>query len=173
MPTNLHALVSKKSTSFVRTTLFLLAFVLAIAPCKSQTIAAAADKYPSDTRPVQATNEFASLNPGYKQRAGLSYEKEYLPTAVDQLAKCVNLEPPQKKITTQILRSFIYDFLTVKVRDNGQVTPDHLKAAITAMDEKFANELSKEQFDAYTQWRDDIGGGNALGFLMHGSGRAQ
>ena len=122
-------------------------------------------KYSADTRPIEPANEFAKLNPGYKQRVGLFYEKEYLPPASEQLAERLKLEPQQKQIATEILRCFIYDFLTAKVRDNGRITLEHLKATIAAMDAKFTNELPKGQFEVYTQWRNDNGGGNAIAFL--------
>ncbi len=122
-------------------------------------------KYPADMRPVEPTNEFARLNPDYKRRVGLFYEKEYLPTALDQLSERLKFEPKQKQIAAEILRSFIYDLLTAKIRDNGRITVEHLKAAVAAMDAKFSTEIPKNQFEAYIQWRNDVGGGNAMGFL--------
>ena len=136
-----------------------------VAWCDAHASEEAPIKYPSDVRPVDPTSEFARLNPEYKRRVGLFYETEYLPTALDQLSERLKFEPKQKKIAAEILRSFIYDLLTAKIRDNGQITVEHLKAAIAAMDAKFSSEIPKNQFKAYIQWRDDVGGGNAMGFL--------
>lgn len=127
----------------------------------------AAKRYPANTAPVEVDNAFARQNPGYKERAGKFYEKEYLDKAVEQLAEWASLSEEQVPVAQAILRAYIYDWLDAYVRGGGVVAPGQLERALSAMDERFQGELRDPQYEKYLKWRKEpTGAHNALRFLM-------
>ncbi|HUT35407.1 MAG TPA: carbon-nitrogen hydrolase family protein [Planctomycetota bacterium] len=124
-------------------------------------------RYPPNRGPVDVDNLFSRQNPGYKQRAGEFYEKEYLGKAVEQLAEAVGLAEEQLPFAKAILRAYIYEWLDACVRGGGAVAAEHLERALAAMDERCQGELKDDQYPKYLEWRKDrTGARNALAFLM-------
>jgi hypothetical protein len=116
----------------------------------------------------RSDNAFARANPGYKERAGAFYEKEYLGKALDQLATAAELTVEQKMVARKILRTFIDDWLENYVTGNGHISRENLARCLALMDERFQDELSQAGHKAYLAWRkDETGGNNALAFLMN------
>jgi hypothetical protein len=154
--------------------LSLLGVVLAVS-CLSASAAAeeVADKYPANLEPVEAINEFSRLNPSYKQRCGRFYEKAHLVKATEQLAELLKPSSEKTDYIRQILRAFIYDFLTFYMHDGGQISVDHHKTIVAAMDEKFRREFTPVQYEAYMVWRDNSDGSNSMAFLTMPRAEAQ
>ncbi|HUT61547.1 MAG TPA: hypothetical protein VNA25_27215 [Phycisphaerae bacterium] len=116
----------------------------------------------------RSDNAFARANPGYKERAGAFYEKEYLGKALDQLAKAAELTDERKTAARKILRTFIDDWLESYVSGGGHINSENLAHCLALMDERFQGELSQAGHKAYLAWRkDETGGSNALAFLMN------
>lgn len=114
-------------------------------------------------RPV---NDFTKANPGYKERAGTFYEKEYLGKALDQLATKITLTDDQKIAARKILKDFIADWLESYVNANGTMSEETLTHYLALMDEKFHSKLSPPDYETYLAWRKGTSGENALAFLM-------
>jgi len=124
--------------------------------------------YVANTAPVDADNAFAAANPGYKERAGLLYEREYLDAAVLGLAKHADLSVYHVPAAKAILRMYIYERLDAHVRGNGAVAGKEQRRLLGLMDERFQAELDdNERHAKYLEWRKDASGAhNSLRFLM-------
>ncbi len=112
-------------------------------------------------------NSFKAPNPGYRDWAGKFCEKQYLPMAVRQLAKAVELTDKQAATARKILRTFIYDYLDSYVEGGNKIAREDWARHIKAMDERFKGQLGPAQYKLYLKWRKDTrGADNALCFLM-------
>ena len=112
-------------------------------------------------------NSFKAPNPGYRDWAGKFCEKQYLPLAVRQLAKAVELTDKQAATARKILRTFIYDYLDSYIQGRGKIAREDWARHIKAMDERFRAQLSTAQYKLYLKWRKDTpGSGNAMCHLM-------
>lgn len=114
----------------------------------------------------KSDNTFLQENPGYQDRAGKYYEKEYLPKAMRQLAETVKLTEKQKAKAGKYLRSFICDWLGSFVKGGGKISRKDVARCLKLMDEKFHGELPRAGYQKYLAWRKGKEGENALGFLM-------
>lgn len=149
-------------------TLTSLGFSLALAAAIAIGGPSASQPTSSEATTDMADNAFAKANPGYKERAGGFYEKEYLGRALDQLATAAELTDEQKAAARTILTAFIYDWLESYVGGNGHISMVNLSRCLALMDERFQGELSQAGHRAYLAWRkDETGGKNALAFLMN------
>jgi hypothetical protein len=147
---------------------FGLALALAAATAIGGPTASQPTSSEADATTEKADNPFAEANPGYKERAGKFYEKEYLGRALDQLATAAELTDEQKVAARRILTAFIYDWLESYVGGNGHISIESLSCCLALMDERFEGELSRGGHKAYLAWRkDETGGKNALAFLMN------
>jgi hypothetical protein len=137
---------------------------------RSQTARASAQPAASEVQAHSdtASDAFAKNNPGYAERAGAFYEKEYLGKALNQLGAVVQLTDEQKLATRKILRAFVTDCLESYASGGGQISKEDLERCLATMDAKFKGELPQAGYEAYLAWRkDETGGSNALAFLMN------
>jgi hypothetical protein len=135
---------------------------------RAQTNVAVQPRTNAQAETLEPDNAFASNNPGYAERAGAFYEKEYLGKALDQLGAVVPLTDEQKLATRKILRAFVTDWLESYVSGDGHISNEDRERCLATMDAKFKGELSQAGYEAYLAWRkDETGGSNALAFLMN------
>ena len=117
--------------------------------------------------PTDPARAFREANPGYAERAGAFYAKEYLPEAVDQLAGAVDAGSELAATLREILRGFIADWLDGYVEGGGNIDGAMLAATLERMDERMLAVLERGQFDRYWKWRiGEAKVGNALAFLI-------
>jgi hypothetical protein len=112
-------------------------------------------------------DQFAKENPGYAERAGGFYEKEYLGKALDQFAAFASPTRQELEAVQKELRRFIYNFLEALVADEDCLTPEHHRDCLARLDEAVRPLLSEAKYQKFIEWRsDETGATNAMAFLF-------
>jgi hypothetical protein len=119
--------------------------------------------------PNQTANRFLRDNPGYRDRAGTFYEKEYLPGAAAGLAKTVRHSRMSEPAAQRALRAFIYDWLDAYIAGGGTVQPEEQARLLQRLDDRIRDALCDDNaYRRYRSWRLTAqGDDNPLAFLMH------
>lgn len=124
--------------------------------------------YTVNVEAVDIQIKYNTRDPYYKQRTGSFYETDYLGFSAKRLFDLTDLEPRKRVGAPQIIRSFIYDWLNYKVRDDGNITQEHHDNCVNLMNSRFKQLLTPIQYKIYEVWRDDkTGEANTLHFLIH------
>jgi hypothetical protein len=109
---------------------------------------------------------FRRCNPGYVERAGRGYEKDYLTKAVAQLAEAAELGRDERQLAEAYLKTFIYEWLEARVEYGPEEgIKARMPGLLARLDERFRSVLDERRFAAYLQWRAPSNR-NALGFLF-------
>ena len=110
---------------------------------------------------------FRELNPGYRERAGRSYEESNLEPASASLAKVVDVPGFTVADAAVVLKAVIYDFLDVVVETGGEMSRAAHGAVLAKADAAMKKRLGDEAaFGRWKQWRDSADRGlNPLAFL--------
>ncbi len=114
-------------------------------------------------------NRFQELNPGYRERAGASYEKQYLPGAATSLWRAVKLERFTEEEAAKSLRRFIYDWLDAYVEGGGAMSRSAHAGVLKRADDRMRQSFDDESaFKRWIAWRSEpTGRDNPLAFIMH------
>ena len=115
----------------------------------------------------QARTRFLQSNPGYRDRAGTFYEKEYLPHAAGALSRAANQPRLTEKEAARLLRLFLYEWLEAYIDGGGAIsTTDHARV-LKKLDERMRSALDDNNaFARYLDWRQSQGNDNPLAFLI-------
>jgi hypothetical protein len=118
---------------------------------------------------AEAADAFRAANPGYIERAGNFYRKDYLPGAVANLVEAVDHPRFTQEDATALLDELIDDFLHAYVAGGGRVAYDTHQQMIEDMDAAVMNRVDdRPAFERYRAWRKTRDRGvNPLAFLMH------
>jgi hypothetical protein len=118
--------------------------------------------------PGQAPSAFLRNNPGYRERAGAFYEKEYLPGAAAALARSVNHRRLPEEAARRLLRAYIYDWLAAYIEGEGAVPAAEQVRLLRDLDARVREALCDDAaYERYLKWRlRSQGGDNPLAFLM-------
>jgi len=123
----------------------------------------------------QAADAFRAANPGYVERAGNFYRKDYLPGAVANLVETVDHPRFSQEDATALLDSLIDDFLHAYVEGGGRVAYETHQRMIEALDAAVMDRVDdRAAFARYLAWRKTHDRGvNPLAFLMHPQRRVE
>ena len=118
-------------------------------------------------RPLTPKQRFLADNPGYKERAGDFYAKEYLPGAVRSMTEAIRSPGFRDADAERILRGLIGNFLDGWIEAGGPLARGHHDEIIAAMDVAVQDLVGAgKTFDRYLTWRLGSGVGNPLAFLL-------
>jgi len=118
--------------------------------------------------PGQAPGAFLRNNPGYRERAGTFYEKEYLPGAAAALARSVRHPRLPEGAARRLLRDYVYDWLAAYIEGEGAVPAAEQARLLRDLDGRVREALCDDDaYRRYLNWRLRSGGDdNPLAFLM-------
>jgi hypothetical protein len=107
-------------------------------------------------------------NPGYRERAGTSYENTALPGSTASLAKAVNHPRLPEGMAREILKEFIYNYLDLYLDRNGALTRAEQARLLEQVDQRVRDTVGDEAaFQRYLTWRKESGREeNPLEFLF-------
>lgn len=102
----------------------------------------------------------------YRQRAGRSYETEYIPKAVAQASKRAGLTPQEGTQLSEAFREHVYQYLDLD-RSKSCFSRSDWNGLLDRFDRSVAKRLSGPKAAAVADWRRrPRPEGNALGFLF-------
>ncbi len=120
-----------------------------------------ADECPANREPVGPINSGMQSNPGYKARAGGSYEEHHLAKATSQLVETARIGS-QYEVVRCAITIHIYDWLDAYCRNNMERDDAKQKDLMAALDERLLPLIAPEHHAAYESWK----ASNPLNFLM-------
>ncbi len=139
----------------MRTTILTLLILLIPATVRAQEVAG------------QARNRFLGSNPGYRERAGAFYEKEYLPHAAVALSRAADQPRFTENEASRVLRLFLYEWLDAYIDGGGAISNTDHARILKKLDERMRSALDDNNaFARYLVWRQSQGDNNPLAFLM-------
>lgn len=108
-------------------------------------------------------NRFTETNPGYRTRAGRSYEENYLVEAAQSLANDCQFDEGELEQAQAILRGYIYRWLDAFVEAGGTRSELTLQAE-EWLDQEFVRSFGQDHSPTFATWKTSPE--NTLAFLF-------